>query len=126
MLLKDKQIKLSKGHRILSKKETRDRKYYKYHNMFRHITNNYVCFGEMIEKTIKQGRLKVVDKGKKVMIDKSPFLVGLNYIKPINKFTMDIKVMCYYEYDDPLDIPFFLKLIHWMEKPLLSFSKGLK
>ena len=83
-------------------------------------------FREVIDKVIKQGHLKFIDKGKEMMINKNPFLIGSNYVQLINEFNIKVNVVCYYEYDDPLDAPFFLKLIHQMEKIMLNSSKVFK
>ena len=44
-----------------------------------------------------------------MLVDKNPFPLGSNYIKPTNKFNLDVNLVCYYEYEDPFDAPFFLE-----------------
>ena len=43
-LLKDRQIKLTKGHQILLLDELNGKKYYKWHNSFNHTTKNCIVF----------------------------------------------------------------------------------
>ena len=59
-LLKDQQIKLSHGHRILSLEQLKNKRYCKWHNSFSHATINCVVFRNAIQKVIKEGRFKLV------------------------------------------------------------------
>ena len=81
ILLKDKQLKLTKGKRILAKEKIKDRKYCKYHNICGHTTNSYVPFKDMIEKVLKQGWLKF-DKEKGMIINKDPFPISATFVEP--------------------------------------------
>ena len=51
---KGKYIKLSDGHRISTKDEIKYKKYYKYHNIFRHITNNFVFLRIWLRKQLSK------------------------------------------------------------------------
>ena len=81
LLLKDKQIKLSNGHRLLKPNEIKDRKYCKFHNNFGHVTNECICFRDLIQKALMDGRLKFADKPKADMkVDTDPFQAGITYV----------------------------------------------
>ena len=83
ILQKDIQLKLFQGQKILAKDNVKNRKYCKYHNLFGQMINNCVHFRDVIEKAIKQGQLKFVDKGKKMIINKNPFPTNANFAKPL-------------------------------------------
>ncbi|XP_050211887.1 uncharacterized protein LOC126662044 [Mercurialis annua] len=56
-LLKDGQIALSEGHAIPPSEELVGKDYCKYHNSWRHSTNNCVNFRNVIQKAINEGKL---------------------------------------------------------------------
>ena len=62
-LVKDKQIKFPKSHKISLAEETKGKNYCKWHHSWTHITNNCTIFGNVIQKALKEGRLKLAEKG---------------------------------------------------------------
>ena len=58
VLLKDKHIILLEGKKMPSVEEIKNKKYCKYHQIVVHSTNNSICFRDLIQKAIKEGRLK--------------------------------------------------------------------
>jgi hypothetical protein len=56
-------------------KELKGKKYYKFHNVTNHSTNECRIFHFHVQKAIEQGRIKFEPAGKLTMhIDKHPFL----------------------------------------------------
>ena len=62
VLLQDKQIVLPEGKKMPSAEEIKNRKFCKYHQIIGHSTNNCVRFRDLIQKAIKDGRLKFEEK----------------------------------------------------------------
>ena len=60
------------------------------------------------------------------MVNKNPFLVGLNFIEPVNEFNVNIDVLCYYKYEDPLDAPFFLGAYLLQGESYSNFTERLQ
>ncbi|XP_050233432.1 uncharacterized protein LOC126681919 [Mercurialis annua] len=56
-LLKDGKISLSEGHVVLSSEELIGKDYCKFHNSWRHSTNNCVVFRNVVQKAINEGKL---------------------------------------------------------------------
>ncbi|XP_050229195.1 uncharacterized protein LOC126678335 [Mercurialis annua] len=67
-LLKDGQISLSEGHTIPPSEELVGKDYCKYHNSWRHSTNNCVNFRNVIKKAISEGKLLFPTK-KRLMLN---------------------------------------------------------
>lgn len=61
--MKDKQIWLLDGHKIPPLKELKRKIYCKWHNSFSNATSNCIVFKKFVQKTIKEGRFKLPDKG---------------------------------------------------------------
>ncbi|KAG5560718.1 hypothetical protein RHGRI_003901 [Rhododendron griersonianum] len=73
-LLKQKFITLSPGHILPSDKERKGKEYCKWHNSFRHNTNNYVTFRNCVQDLIQKGLLQYGKGDKEPMgIDSNPF-----------------------------------------------------
>ena len=54
-LVKDKKIKLPKGHKIPPVDEIKRKKYCKWHHPWMHTTNNFIVFRNAIQKALKEG-----------------------------------------------------------------------
>lgn len=83
---------LRQGHTIPSKEEIKDKKYCKWHNTWRHNTNNCVVFRNVIQDPIEKGRLKFPGKQKDVMlVDQNPFpdTMPVNMLTPKFKLVLD-------------------------------------
>ena len=61
-LVKDKQIKLLEGHKLPLRDQIQNMKYCKQHNSYSHYMNNCTVFHNVIQKVLKEGRFKLVDK----------------------------------------------------------------
>ncbi|KAG5533238.1 hypothetical protein RHGRI_027440 [Rhododendron griersonianum] len=73
-LLKQKFITLSPGHILPSDKERKGKEYCKWHNSFRHNTNNCVTFRNCVQDLIQKGLLQYAKGDKEPMgIDANPF-----------------------------------------------------
>ncbi|KAG5554688.1 hypothetical protein RHGRI_012296 [Rhododendron griersonianum] len=73
-LLKQKFITLSTGHILPSDKERKGKEYCKWHNSFRHNTNNCVTFRNCVQDLIQKGLLQYAKCDKEPMgIDANPF-----------------------------------------------------
>ena len=84
VLLKDKQIILTKGKKMPSVEEIKNQKFCKYHQIVGHLTNNCVCFGDLIQKAIKEGRLKFEEKPQSTMtVDVNPFKMNSTFVEPV-------------------------------------------
>ncbi|KAG5533025.1 hypothetical protein RHGRI_027308 [Rhododendron griersonianum] len=73
-LLKQRFITLSPGHILPSDKERKGKEYCKWHNSFRHNTNNCVTFWNCVQDLIQKGLLQYAKGDKEPMgIDANPF-----------------------------------------------------
>ncbi|KAG5541723.1 hypothetical protein RHGRI_021524 [Rhododendron griersonianum] len=73
-LLKQKFITLSPGHILPSDKERKGKEYCKWHNSFRHNTNNCVTFRNCVQDLIQKGLLQYAKGDKEPTgIDANPF-----------------------------------------------------
>ena len=61
-LVKDRHIKLPKGHKLPPIDQIQNMKYCKWHNSYSHYMNNCTIFRNMIQKVLKEGRFKLADK----------------------------------------------------------------
>ena len=61
-LVKDKQIKLLKGHKTPLLEELKGKMYCKWHHSWTHTTNNCTVFMNSIQKALKEERLKLAEK----------------------------------------------------------------
>ncbi|XP_057734510.1 uncharacterized protein LOC130949932 [Arachis stenosperma] len=61
VLLKDKQLILPEGRTLLSVKDLKGKPYCKFHQATSHSTNSCVCFSDLIQEAIMEGRLKFND-----------------------------------------------------------------
>ncbi|XP_059668900.1 uncharacterized protein LOC132313990 [Cornus florida] len=50
-----------------------EKDYCKFHNSWRHSTNNYVIFRNIVQKAIEYGRLKFLEKIEVMGVDGNPF-----------------------------------------------------
>ena len=82
------QIKLSDGHVISPSEDRIGKEYYKWHNSWRHTTNNCVIFRNVIQKAIDDGKLLFLGKGKVMTIGIMSPKIPCNII-----FLKDIKVL---------------------------------
>jgi hypothetical protein len=74
LMLEKKKLRLLANHVIPSAKELKGKKYYKFHNVTNHGTNECRIFRFHIQKAIDQGRIKFELAKKPTMdIDKHPF-----------------------------------------------------
>ena len=74
LLLEKKQLRLPANHVILSAEELKGNKYYKFHNVTNHSTNECRIFCFHIQKAIEQGKIKFELAKKPIMdIDKHLF-----------------------------------------------------
>ena len=85
VLLQDKQIVLPEGKKMPSAEEIKNRKFCKYHQIIGHSTNNCVRFRDLIQKAIKDGRLKFEEKSQSSMtVDVNPFEMNSAYVEPVH------------------------------------------
>ena len=84
ILLKDKQLVLSEGHKFPNAEQVRGRKYCKFHNVYGHTTNTCVRFRDTVQKAIEEGRLTFEEKKKAspMKVDTDPFQNTANYAEP--------------------------------------------
>ncbi|RYR04161.1 hypothetical protein Ahy_B06g083750 [Arachis hypogaea] len=75
-LFRDKQLALSEDNSLFSIKDLKEKPYCKIHQATSHSTNNCVCFRDLIQKGIIEGRLKFDDGKKDMRVDTDPFDVG--------------------------------------------------
>ena len=61
-LVKDKWIKLLEGHKLPLADQIQNLKYCKWHNSYSHYMNNCTVFRNVIQKALKEGKFKLVDK----------------------------------------------------------------
>lgn len=61
-LLKDKKIKLLDGHIIFQTDEIKGKRYYKWHNLYNHFTDNCIILWRAIQKEIKECKFKSPNK----------------------------------------------------------------
>lgn len=81
-------IVLLEGHKLLPIKQRKGKKYCKFHNVFRHWTNNCIHFMDLIQKAISSRRLKFEDNLMKVYTD--PFVVQVNYVDHVHILMFDV------------------------------------
>ena len=67
-LINDGKIKLFDGHVIPPPEDRAGKEYCKWHNLWRHTTNNCVIFRNVIQKAIDDGKLLFPGKGKVMTI----------------------------------------------------------
>ncbi|MDD0193465.1 hypothetical protein PSY30_23450, partial [Shigella flexneri] len=73
-LLAAKLIKLSFEHVLPSVEQMKGKVFCKFHNSWRHSTNNCVVFRDVVQDLIDQGKLKFPEKSKSTMkVDSDPF-----------------------------------------------------
>lgn len=72
MLVKDKHINLSDDHKFMTPEQLKCQKYYKFHNKIGHTTNSCIHFRDLIQETIKHGRLKFDEKEALMKVDSNP------------------------------------------------------
>jgi hypothetical protein len=78
LLLREKQLKLPKGHKFPTAQELQGRPYCKWHHLFRSTTNDCKELHQQIQSTIEQGRLILGQFAMKV--DTRSFL-GVNIVE---------------------------------------------
>jgi len=64
ILLKDGQIVLIDEHKFPIDEQRKGQRYCKCHHTYGHWTNNYIHFRDLIQKAIKEGRLKFEEQSK--------------------------------------------------------------
>ena len=88
VLLRDKQIIFPKGKKMPFIGEIRNRNFCKFHQIVDHSSNNCVHFRDLIQKAIKDRRLKFEKKANPKKVDIESFEVDSNYVElvslPIN------------------------------------------
>jgi hypothetical protein len=77
LLLRERQLKLPKGHKFPTARELQGRPYCKWHHLFTHNTNNCKELHQQIQSAIEQGRLVLGQFAMKV--DTRPF-PGINVV----------------------------------------------
>lgn len=85
--------------------EQRKRKIYcKFHNVYGHFTSNCLCFKDMIQKAIDEGRLKFEQKP--IQVNTDPFQVQTNYAEPVQILMVGASIgmskvkIALFEYED--------------------------
>jgi hypothetical protein len=78
LLLREKQLKLPKGHKFPTTQELQGRPYYKWHHLFTHTTNDCKELRRQIQSTIEKGWLILGQFAMKV--DTQPFR-GVNIVE---------------------------------------------
>ena len=81
LLLKEKQLKLSEGHKFPTPQELKGRPYCKWHNSFSHTTNDCNVLRKQIQSAIEQGRLILGQY--KMRVDSDPF-PAVNMVDQVN------------------------------------------
>ena len=76
-LVKDKQIKFLEAHKIPLAEEIKGRKYFKWHYLWTHTTNNCIVFRNAIQKAIKDDRLKLA-QNEDMTVDTNLFGMSIN------------------------------------------------
>ncbi|RYQ96715.1 hypothetical protein Ahy_B08g092568 [Arachis hypogaea] len=82
VLLKDKQLILPEGRTLLSVKDLKGKPYCKFHQATSHSTNSCVCFRDLIQEAIMEGRLKFDDGMKEIKVDVDPFNADASFVEP--------------------------------------------
>ncbi|XP_059663443.1 uncharacterized protein LOC132309107 [Cornus florida] len=75
LLMADKQLILTPAHKLPTPNDLLGKEYCKYHNFWRHSTNNCVIFRYIVQKAIKEGKMKFLEKSEAMGIDGNPFRV---------------------------------------------------
>ena len=83
VLVKDKQLLLSDDHKLLTPDQLKGRKYCKYHNKIGHATNGCIRFRDLIQKAIKDGRLKFETTKPTIKVDSDPLPTEPNLAEPV-------------------------------------------
>ena len=83
VLVKDKQLLLSDDHKLLTPDQLKGRKYCKYHNKIGHATNGCIRFRDLIQKAIKDGRLKFETTKPTMKVDSDPLPAEANLAEPV-------------------------------------------
>ncbi|XP_059627594.1 uncharacterized protein LOC132270431 [Cornus florida] len=69
----DKQLIFTAGHKMLSASEMAEKEYCKFHNLWKHCTNNCVIFRNIVQKAIEDGHFKFPEKSEVMGVDGNPF-----------------------------------------------------
>lgn len=72
-LVKDQQIWLPEGKKIPPSKRLRNKRYCKWHNAYNHSTTNCLVFRNTIQRALKEGKLRLIEKGNEMQVDVNPF-----------------------------------------------------
>ncbi|CAL9021407.1 unnamed protein product, partial [Prunus brigantina] len=72
LLLAEKKVKLSFGHKIPKPEELKGKTFCKYHSSWSHNTNNCVVLGNVIQKLIDEKKLQFPEKAA-MQVDSKPF-----------------------------------------------------
>ncbi|CAL9018937.1 unnamed protein product, partial [Prunus brigantina] len=72
LLLSEKKVKLSFGHKIPKPEELKGKKFCKYHSSWSHNTNNCVVLRDVIQKLIDEKKLQFPEKAA-MQVDSKPF-----------------------------------------------------
>jgi hypothetical protein len=80
LLLKGGVIRPTKSHVIPSADQLAKKKYYKWHDSYSHMTNEFNYFYRQVQSTLNDGRLTLGD-GSKMKLDVDPFLVSMVDLK---------------------------------------------
>lgn len=81
LLLQKGQLQLSTNHMIPSAEEHKKKKYCKFHNSISNDTKDCKFFGQQVQSTINQGRIKFEETKKSMKIDGHPFPTDTNMIE---------------------------------------------
>ncbi|XP_059658949.1 uncharacterized protein LOC132305302 [Cornus florida] len=73
LLMADKQLIFTAGYKMSSASEIAEKEYCKFHNSWKHSTNNCVIFRNIVQKAIEDGRLKFPKKSEVIGVDGNPF-----------------------------------------------------
>ncbi|XP_059629712.1 uncharacterized protein LOC132272617 [Cornus florida] len=69
----NKQLIFTTGHKMPTASEMAEKNYCKFHNSWRHSTNNCVIFRNIMQNAIEDGRLKFPEKIEVMGVDGNPF-----------------------------------------------------
>lgn len=84
-LLTENLVKLPIDHAIPKAKEIKNKFYFKFHNLWKHATNNCVVYLDVLQDLIEKGKLKFPESDKaNQLVDTDPFsinMVNVNFPK---------------------------------------------
>ncbi|XP_045802327.1 uncharacterized protein LOC123895902 [Trifolium pratense] len=91
LLVTDGQIVVPKGLKVPPLEQQKKRGFCKFHNFLGHKTSQCVLFRDLVQKALKDGRLKFGEKsGHKMKIDEDPLQISdASYVEPVECLMID-------------------------------------